>query len=70
MHYNVHNYLSRSNMSLFNEQHLKTNVRELFTKFIEDPTTVQGEQGHFLNFLQWLYTIGSRHRIKQLSAHA
>ena len=51
---NVHNYLSGSNMSLFGEEDLKTNVRELFAKFIEDPTTVQGEQGHFLNFLQWV----------------
>ena len=32
----------------------RTNVRELFTKFIDHSTLLQSEQEHFLNFLQWL----------------
>ena len=51
---NVHNYLSRANMDAATESHLKANIRELFTKFHKDPTTLQSDQSHFLNFLQWL----------------
>ena len=49
----VHDYLSRANMETTTESHLKANIRELFTKFIEEPN-LQSEQPHFLNFLQWL----------------